>query len=246
MNADENLHQQKIRDAGEQAGRVLGEFISIAEDFSKRFEREFSAKGNSCQRKTDHHSSHNDSCVDAGVDPGSSQVQGSEPVKTDYKSSDNPSDPNNNQHSGESNPYYNAGEFLRQLRENAGETIDGFSRSPNGQDADHQANSVEAGHDRFPDEWLHQISALLTQNDPLEFIKKLSQLYESETSAETADSKPDNTTALADGVADQRKHRLNSIFSDEQFQNLTDKQFEELSGFVESSYQTGLKLIRNQ
>ena len=52
MNADENLHQQKIRDAGEQAGRVLGEFISIAEDFSKRFEREFSAKGNSCQRKT--------------------------------------------------------------------------------------------------------------------------------------------------------------------------------------------------
>ena len=242
MNADENLHQQKIRDAGEQAGRVLGEFISIAEDFSKRFEREFSAKGNSCQRKTDYHSSYNDSCVD----PVSSQVQGSEPVKTDYKSSDNPSDPNNNQHGGESNPYYNAGEFLRQLRENAGERIDGFSRSPNGQDADHQANSVEAGHDRFPDEWLLQISALLKQNDPLEFIKKLSQLYESETSAETAESKPDNTTAQTDGVADQRKRRLNSIFSDEQFQDLTDKQFEELSGFVESSYQTGLKLIRNQ
>ena len=42
MNSGHNSDQQRYTNAGEQAARVIGEFMSIANDFSRRFGDSFS------------------------------------------------------------------------------------------------------------------------------------------------------------------------------------------------------------
>lgn len=236
MNARDKLNQQKFRDAGEQAGFVFGEFMTIAEDVGRRFETELSAKNRSYKPATNHNSSHHDS----GVDSESCQRQSSEPVKTDYKDEDNSGSSNNNHYSD----WHNASEFLHQLREHAEDTVDGFARSINRQGAECKARPIGEEQDRFQGEWLHQISDLLKKNDPSDFLDKLSQLYAPETSVNNTDGELENTTVKTDVVADQRKRKLDNIFSDEQLQHLTEKQFEVLLGLVETNYRAALNLIR--
>ena len=102
---------------------------------------------------------------------------------------------------------------------------------------------MEAGRDIFPDEWLDQISALLKQNDPLEFIEKMRGLYETEAHSANDAESSDEQAVNADSSVDQRRRKLQGIFSDEQLENLTDSQFEELLVFVETNCQAALQLV---
>lgn len=232
MDSRHSSDQQKFKDAGEQAARVIGEFMAMANDFSKRFESGFSG-----QQAPEYESRY--------------QRKGDETAYS--KSKAEYTGQNNNWHrqNQHTDDWQTAGEYLRELRETAGYTIDSFAKAMNRQNAASKIKSVEAGRDVFPNDWLDQISALLKQNDPMEFFEKLRSLYEQdvETSerAHTASSASDEDHAeLVDPVVRQRREALAALFTDESLEGLSDSQFEELSGFIKTNYQAALQLVRNK
>ena len=52
--------QEKFKEAGEQAARVLGEFVSMANEFSRRFEKDFDSRADSRSQQTQDRSSTQD------------------------------------------------------------------------------------------------------------------------------------------------------------------------------------------
>ena len=52
--------QEKFKEAGEQAARVLGEFVSMANEFSRRFEKDFDSRADSRAQQTQDRSSTQD------------------------------------------------------------------------------------------------------------------------------------------------------------------------------------------
>ena len=223
MNSRHNSDQQKYKDAGEQAARVIGEFMSLANDFSRRFGSGFSERNpanDDTQRNRYGEFGNNYSTTDRSTAGDSA--------------SDNRSE-----------GFQQAGEYLRELREAAGYSIDGFAQAMNRQNAASKIESVEAGRDAFPTDWLEQISTLLKQNEPGEFFDKLRSLYD----AEPAESDSANSTHHAEAshktsaVVSKRREKLNEIFSDDTLEDLSDSQFEELSGFIKTNYHAALQLV---
>ena len=229
MNSRHDSDQQKYKDAGEQAARVIGEFMSIANDFSRKFGGGFSEHNPANDNTV--HKSHNESC--------------SADSTSKHRGTDNT-------HSSATDEFQRAGEYLHELREAARYSIDGFARAMNRQNATNKiesvesVESVEAGRDTFPNDWLDQISALLKQNDPMEFFDKLRSLYDVEHSAEEStnnDASNDYDSQVVSAVASSRRKKLNEIFTDEALEGLSDDQFEELSGFIKTNYLAALQLV---
>jgi len=135
MNSRHNSDQQKYKDAGEQAAHVIGEFMSIANDFSRRFGGGFPEPGPANEES---HKSYR----------GSHDADSTSDDRATYNAAEG---------------IQQAGEYLRELREAAGYSIDGFAQAMNRQNAATKIESVEAGRDVFPKDWLEQISALLKQ-----------------------------------------------------------------------------------
>ena len=244
MNSRHHSDQQKYKDAGEQAARVVGEFMSIANDFSRRFSSGFSEPNPANDDKAHNH----------------------------YSESRNS---NNRTQYNATEEFKQAGEYLRELREAAGYSIDGFAQAMNRQNAANKIESVEAGRDVFPNDWLDQISALLKQNDPMEFFDKLRSLYETEQreteqreteqrdteqsvggstdySANEGDSGNFDSNIYnsnnrkfqsASAVVSNRREKLNEIFTDDTLEGLSDSQFDELSDFIKTNYHAALQLV---
>ena len=223
MNSRHNSDQQKYRDAGEQAAHVIGEFMSIANDFSRRFGGGFPEPGPANEES---HKSYRGS-----HDADSTTTDSTSDDRTTYNAADG---------------IQQAGEYLRELREAAGYSIDGFAQAMNRQNAATKIESVEAGRDVFPKDWLEQISALLKQNDPIEFIDKLRKLYDVEQSAGEPTDNSVNDRGGDHGLhaaSNRRRDKLNEIFTDDTLEGLTDSQFEELSGFIKTNYLAALQLV---
>ena len=233
MSSSHYSDQQKYKDAGEQAARVVSEFMSIANDFSRRFGSGFSE-----HNPANDDSSHNSYC--------GSRTRSTTAGSADASSGTDSTTDNSAQYNA-AEQFKQAGEYLRELREAAGYSIDGFAEAMNRQNAATKIKSVEAGHDVFPNAWLDQISALLKQNDPAEFFDKLRNLYDD---TEHSVEKPVDNTATdhqaASSLASGRREKLNEIFTDESLEGLSDSQFEELSAFIKSNYQAALQLVGNK
>jgi len=242
MDSRHTSDQQKFKDAGEQAARVIGEFMSLANDFSKRFENGF-------------------------CDPESTRANGAREKYGDHRNPGNSSANNSNAYGAEArearaeraandiaDEFQNAGDYLRELREAAGYTVDSFARAMNRHNATQKIKSVEAGREVFPNDWLDQISALLKQNDPTEFFDKLRNLYEPEHAHDHEEQhKRNNSDSFNEGkpqsayaIASARREKLNEIFTDETLSSLSDNQFEELSDFIKTNYLAALQLVRNK
>ncbi len=225
--------KQRFTEAGEQAARVIGEFMSFANEFSKRLDGGFDtvASGNSESRQR--HSSRK---------PFDKNTRDESGRQADYEKSD---------HRYQSDEAWKeAGDYLRELREAAGYTIDGFARAMNRQDARTTVEAAEAGREVFPDEWFDQAVEVLRHRDPLEFFDRLRGLYEPV--AATADEQVAIRTQgpvdkQPDQQRDKRRQTLSAIFSDDEtLAQLTDSQFEDLAGFMQSNYQAALELVRNK
>ena len=118
--------KERYTDAGEQPasqmGRVIGEFVSIANDFSRQFDRGSKSANNSVDVN---------SATDRGVDKESQSES-------------------NQYHSTQD--WQQVAETLRQLREAAGDAIEGFANTLNHHDTQSRTtnetdNVVEAGSD---------------------------------------------------------------------------------------------------
>jgi len=268
MNSRHDSNQQKFKDAGEQAARVVNEFVSIATDFSRQMEKEFCSR-DAGQAEADHgdidkskgksraHRYSSGSGSANAVDSAGFESKSTGSYRSgaaDSSAAESPSDG-----AGVEEPFIDdkkaeeewrrAGEYLRELCEAAGFTIDGFAASINRAGAAETIRSVEGGRDVFPREWIHQVSALLKQNDPLEFVASLRSLYDQEYRAAN-DSADKNSEAgvkvLSENVVvQQRKQKLGDIFTDDQIESLSDEQFEELYNFVAMNYQSAISLIGN-
>jgi len=59
--SDTSGDQDKFKEAGEQAARVLGEFVSIANDFSRRIEKEFDSHRDAVRPSPSETQTHSDS-----------------------------------------------------------------------------------------------------------------------------------------------------------------------------------------
>ena len=237
MNSGHNSDQQRYTNAGEQAAQFIGEFMSIANDFSRRFGDSFSESNPANEPSND--------------DP--SRESRGRTCNTRSKTTDSADGgtANHTTHSA-AEGFQQAGEYLREMREAAGYSIDGFAKAMNRQNAVTKIESVEAGREEFPNDWLDQISALLKQNDPMEFFDKLRSLYDVEQSAEES---PDNvhgandqeqshhTSRPVSAVASKRREKLNEIFTDDTLEGLSESQFEELSEFIKTNYHAALQLV---
>ncbi len=231
MNSRHYSDKQKYKEAGEQAARVIGEFMSIANDLSRKF-------GDGSPE----HIPANDNTVHKSY-----SESGNVDSTSNHRNTDDV-------HNSATDEFQQAGEYLRELREAAGYSIDGFARAMNRQNAANKIESVEAGHDVFPNDWLDQISALLKQNDPMGFFDKLRSLYDANNSSEeSADSNSrdqfrnkasdDYDSRVASSVTSSRRAKLNEIFTDETLEDLSDEQFEELSDFIKTNYLAALQLV---
>jgi len=147
MNSRHNSDQQKYKDAGEQAAHVIGEFMSIANDFSRRFGAGFS----------EHNPANDDTSRESTG--GSCNTRSKSADSTSHNASDHGQSSHRPYNAAEG--FQQAGEYLREMREAAGYSIDGFAKAMNRQNAATKIESVEAGRDVFPKDWLDQISTLL-------------------------------------------------------------------------------------
>ena len=139
MNA-RNSNQQKYSNAGEQAGRVIGEFMSIADELSKRFEKGFSETSRTCDA-----SAQNDKQTADSASPTNSASYATVGEDQLHNGFDGDRDLENE--------WRQAGEYLCELRKAAGYTVDGLAKAINSQGAARKINSVEEGRDRFPEDW---------------------------------------------------------------------------------------------
>jgi len=208
MNSRHDSDQQRYSQAGEQAARFINELVSIAGEFSKKFDPDFNRSGD----------------VSDTVSSASKE----------YRSSGGSAD------EWQKDEWNRAGEYLREMREAGGYTIDGFARAINRHDAERTIEAAEAGAEIFPTHWLQQASELLKQSDPNEFLDKLRNCY--------ADDRQTHYGAdKVNDVQSSRQQQLASVFSDsDALEGLTESQFEQLRGFMQSNYQSALKLVREQ
>lgn len=248
MDSRHTSDQQKFKDAGEQAARVIGEFMSLANDFSKRFENGFcdpeSVRENRAHDRGVYENTGSASADNSSADRSNTHgYRNTDRANTGWAYADDIAD-----------EFRNAGEYLRELREAAGYTVDSFAQAMNRHNAAQKIKSVEAGREVFPNDWLDQISALLKQNDPAEFFDKLRNLYEPDNmhgrkdqhNRDYGESSNDGKPQTAYAVASARREKLNEIFTDETLSSLSDSQFEELSEFIKTNYQAALQLVRNK
>jgi len=234
--------KQKYNDAGEPVARVLSEFVSLAGEFSKKFEQ--TAEQVAGQHQNSRYTT-NSSSVDKG--PAEDQtVNGPESVDQVWKA---------------------AGDYLQELRLAAGYTIDGFAKAMNQQGADDTIRAAEEGRELFPMAWLEQASKVLNENDPREFIDTMQRRYQesidtfteaaNQVANQVAGQTARNTTNRAtthEGQATRfseqamsdRQLKLAGIFSDESMKDLTDEQFEQLLTFVRANYNSALQLVKSQ
>ncbi len=221
-----NTNNQRYKEAGEQAGRVINDFISIADELARRFADEIPATQKPAQKSARHN---------AGVaDP-------------EYSNADSSSGSAANDQEPE---WQRAGEYLRELREAAGYTVDGFATAINRPGAARKMKTVEQGLETLPAEWLDQISALLKQQDPQAFTNKLCELYDvdeqdsvktdSTDKTATADTTPAGGLLLA-----KRRYALAELFDGERLEKLSDSEFERLLEFTRSSSDAALRLMEN-
>lgn len=260
MNSRHNSDQQKFKDAGEQAAKVFGEFISIADEFSRRLEGGISdvckattagkrAEGGYQQSyaRTD---GQNHSSWQNQSDRQHQRYSQDRPAEQNDYADENrfASDNRSANDAIDDHRWQMAGEYLREMREAAGYTIEGFAKAMNRNKAAEKIISVEAGYETFPKDWLDQISSLLQQQDPLAFFEKLRSLYDldEQRTAATSTAEYDtaaNTVSPTASVASVRRQRLAGIFTDESLENLSDSEFEELAGFIETNYQAAIQLV---
>jgi len=245
MNAGHNSDdKQKYNDAGEQVARVLSEFVSLAGEFSKKFEQtaeQVAGQHQNNRYTTDAESRH----VDKGHEEDQT-VNRPESVDQVWKA---------------------AGDYLQELRLAAGYTIDGFAKAMNQQGADDTIRAAEAGRELFPMAWLEQASKVLNENDPREFIDTMQRRYQesidtfteaaNQVANQVAGQTAGNTTSQAtthEGRAARfsaqamgdRQLKLAAVFSDESMKDLTDEQFEQLLTFVRANYNSALQLVKTQ
>jgi len=224
MNAGHNSDdKQKYNDAGEQVARVLSEFVSLAGEFSKKFEQTAEQFG---EHQTNRYTASADS------DRAHRQPDSPNPESADQV-------------------WKAAGDYLQELRLAAGYTIDGFAKAMNQQGADDTIRAAEAGRELFPRAWLEQASKVLNENDPREFIDTMQRRYEesidtftqaaNQVSGQTSVQSNYSRLALSD-----RQLKLAAIFSDDSMKDLSDEQFEQLLTFVRANYDSALQLVKNQ
>lgn len=131
------------------------------------------------------------------------------------------------------------GERLRELRETAGYTIDGFAnaleKELNAAPVAKTIDAVEAGRQAPPGEWVQAISTLLGSNE----VKKLFE----QLGVSAANTEPADATVKRSPTA-SRVGRLSAVFSDDQsLDALSDDEFEKLVEFMNSSYRQARVMI---
>ncbi len=208
-------NNQRYTDAGEQAARVIGEFISMATEFSRK--------------------------LDDGIN-SATKAKYSEPENGGHSAAsteENHAHEHIEEHFNEQ--MQKAGEYLRELREAAGYTIDGFAKAMNRENASSTVEAAEAGREVFPQEWFDQAVAVLQHRDPLEFFDKLRKCYE------PASEEPSACSDKVSGVTDKitaRREKLHALFANNQdLADLTDSQFEELASFMQANFDAALQLV---
>ncbi len=221
--------KQRYTEAGEQAARVIGEFMSFANEFSKKLDSV--ASGGS----------------EAGERHATSRQDGGHAHTGSASEDESRRQP---RHEGGHNRYQadvawrEAGDYLRELREAAGFTIDGFAKAMNREDARSTVEAAEAGREVFPKDWFDQAVEVLRHRDPLEFFDRLRALYEPGQGSGSADVQGN---IRAQDPAVLRRQKLSAIFSDDEtLAQLSDSQFEDLAGFMQSNYQAALQLVRDK
>ena len=131
------------------------------------------------------------------------------------------------------------GEQLRELREAANYTLDGFANALSSiLDGDLQSgkvartiDAVESGREAPPGEWAQAFSSLLGSNDVGKLFDQLSGRHDAES--------PANESQLTN-----RAKQLSEIFTtDPQLEDLSDEEFEKLSAFLNASYQQAKVMI---
>ncbi len=233
-----NNDKQRYTEAGEQAAQIIGEFVSMAGEFSRRIEENFGASANDHRHPS--HASHQ-------ANPGQDQP---DPSHLNHGRSKD---------SRSSDSWTHAGDYLRELREAAGLTIEGFADALNQRDAANTIKGIESGRVEFPTQWLDKAAEILKQGNPAEFFDTLKNCYDqSQNSTVASTGKTDSSTDIAAEQIDElsgsapgdrkstqtRAEKLASIFSDQQvLDELTDEKFDELSRFMQSSFASALQLV---
>jgi len=226
-------NDQRNRDVGEQAAQVIGEFVSMANQFSKKLDEQFSRTSN--DYKEDVQTGNQDVHKDGSPDRDTASRDELEP------------------------DWSKAGEYLRELREATGQTVDAFAKAIKGEigetviNAKDRQQQYSVNDDRsrvnatgrvgsFGEngtEWLQQLGELIKQGDPTDVLEKIRNGFQApETIKSSKDSSSDDSIA-------SRRLKLQSIFSEEEIDNLTDEQFHELVGFIKSSYHSALQHVRD-
>lgn len=212
---DQSNNKAQFEKAGQQAAQVFGRFMSLATDIANEF---------------------NDS-----------RHAGNEPEAD--------SDVNRKErHNHNAEVLREAGVQLRKMREAAGYTLNSFSaaletefeqQKKHCDEVTSKVEAAEAGREPLPRDWLNQVSALLSDSDPMHFFEKLQKSYETAGGVDEGSvhegAGNDSTT---EGSQSARVNRFSAIFqNDAELDQLTDAQFERLLGFVENSYHDAKKLV---
>jgi len=229
MNTGHNSDdKQKYNDAGEQVARVISEFVSLAGEFSKKFEQ--TAEQVAGQHQNPRYT------ADADSNHKTHDANNPESVDQVWKA---------------------AGDYLQELRLAAGYTIDGFAKAMNQQGADDTIRAAEEGRELFPMAWLEQASKVLNENDPREFIDTMQRRYQesidtfteaaNQVANQVAGSNHSGQSARYSTLPmSDRQSKIAAIFTDESMKDLTDEQFEQLLTFVRANYDSAIQLVKNQ
>ena len=134
---------------------------------------------------------------------------------------------------------HEVGEQLRELREAANYTLDGFANALSSiLDGEVQStnvartiDAVESGREAPPGEWAQAFSSLLGSND----VAKLFDQLSGNSSADSSANEPMMT---------DRAKKLSEIFAtDSQLEDLSEEEFKKLSAFLSASYQQAKLMI---
>ena len=117
---------------------------------------------------------------------------------------------------------------LRELRESAGYTLEGFASALEAQlkrePVADKINAVENGQSEFPAHWLQAVASVLTNGD--------------------VDALFNNEASQSSGVAQRRLQRIVQLFeNDSDLADLSDDQFDKLEAHMEVAYQSAKKLL---
>lgn len=211
--------QEKFREAGEQAARVIGDFVSIAGDFSRRLEGDFTRR----------YRSPDEPAYDEHEVNSEQQEAHARDEKNHQKAKDTLHELS--EAAGSAIDAFASGlKAERSTRRNS----------------QHSHDWPEERSGQGPVEWLDQISDLLKQGKAAEFFDRLKDSYEPATNRSTGQPDAHHKSESVNRLS-HRQEKLNGLFSDQEtLDALTDQQFDELLAFVKSNYQSALQLVSNK